>query len=50
MKIQETIVKYRGKKIGLIFQDPQTSLNPILTMWVNSLIETIQTHLNIKYR
>ncbi len=39
------IVKYRGKKIGLIFQDPQTSLNPILTIG-EQLIETIQTHLN----
>ena len=38
------IVKYRGKKIGLIFQDPQTSLNPILTIG-EQLIETIQTHL-----
>jgi len=42
----ENIVKYRGKKIGLIFQDPQTSLNPILTIG-EQLIETIQTHLNL---
>jgi len=40
------IIKYRGKKIGLIFQDPQTSLNPILTIG-EQLIETIQTHLNL---
>ena len=42
----QNIVKYRGKKIGLIFQDPQTSLNPILTIG-EQLIETIQTHLNL---
>ena len=42
----ESIVKYRGNKIGLIFQDPQTSLNPILTVG-EQLIETIQTHLNL---
>ncbi|WP_440672093.1 dipeptide ABC transporter ATP-binding protein [Candidatus Pelagibacter sp. HIMB1715] len=41
----ESIIKYRGNKIGLIFQDPQTSLNPILTVG-EQLIETIQTHLN----
>ena len=40
------IEKYRGKKIGLIFQDPQTSLNPILTIG-DQLIETIQTHLKL---
>ena len=40
----KNIAKYRGKKIGLIFQDPQTSLNPILTIG-EQLIETIQTHL-----
>ena len=42
----KNIVKYRGKKIGLIFQDPQTSLNPILTIG-EQLIETIQTHLTL---
>ena len=42
----KNIVKYRGKKIGLIFQDPQTSLNPILTIG-EQLIETIQTHLEL---
>jgi len=40
------ITNYRGKKIGLIFQDPQTSLNPILTIG-EQLIETIQIHLNL---
>jgi len=42
----KNIDKYRGKKIGLIFQDPQTSLNPILTIG-EQLIETIQTHLDL---
>ena len=49
MKILTNIVKYRGKKIGLIFQDPQTSLNPILTIG-EQLIETIQTHLDFNQR
>ena len=44
----ENIVKYRGKKIGLIFQDPQTSLNPIFTIG-EQLIETIQTHIKIDF-
>ena len=44
----EDILKYRGKKIGLIFQDPQTSLNPLLTIG-EQLIETIQTHLNFNF-
>ena len=42
----KNISNFRGKKIGLIFQDPQTSLNPILTIG-DQLIETIQTHLNL---
>jgi len=45
-KDPEKIVNYRGKKVGLIFQDPQTSLNPIFTIG-EQLIETIQTHLNL---
>ena len=43
---QSNIINYRGKKIGLIFQDPQTSLNPILTIG-EQIIETIQTHLKL---
>jgi peptide/nickel transport system ATP-binding protein len=34
----------RGKAIGCIFQDPLTSLNPVLTIG-QQLIETIRTHL-----
>jgi len=36
--------RIRGRKIGMVFQDPLTSLNPILTI-ADQLIETIQTHL-----
>ena len=35
--------KIRGKEIGMIFQDPLTSLNPLYTIG-RQLIETIQTH------
>ncbi|TRD17843.1 dipeptide ABC transporter ATP-binding protein [Palleronia caenipelagi] len=33
----------RGKRISMIFQDPQTSLNPLMTIG-DQLIETIQAH------
>ncbi|MEM9437472.1 MAG: ABC transporter ATP-binding protein, partial [Pseudomonadota bacterium] len=36
----------RGKRISMIFQDPQTSLNPLMTI-EDQLIETIQTHEDI---
>ena len=45
-KDEEIIQSQRGKKIGFVFQDPQTSLNPILTVG-EQLIETIQTHLQL---
>jgi len=35
--------KIRGAEIGMIFQDPLTSLNPVYTIG-RQLIETIQTH------
>ena len=36
--------KIRGRRIGAIFQDPLTSLNPLYTIG-KQLVETIQTHL-----
>jgi peptide/nickel transport system ATP-binding protein len=36
----------RGRKIGAIFQDPLTSLNPLYTVG-RQIIETIQTHLPV---
>ena len=45
---EELIQKIRGKKIGFVFQDPQTSLNPLFKI-KDQLIETIQTHLNLNY-
>jgi len=40
------MLKIRGKKIGVIFQDPQTSLNPLMTIGAQ-LIETINTISNL---
>lgn len=42
----EAIRRIRGRRIGAIFQDPLTSLNPVLTVG-EQLIETIQTHLKL---
>ena len=36
----------RGKKVGMIFQDPQTSLNPLMTIGAQ-LIETINKTTNL---
>ncbi len=38
--------KVRGKRIGMIFQDPLTSLNPLYRVG-EQLIETIQTHTSL---
>jgi peptide/nickel transport system ATP-binding protein len=40
----EAMRKIRGRKIGAIFQDPLTSLNPLYTVG-RQIIETIQAHL-----
>ncbi len=40
--------KLRGNKISMIFQDPQTSLNPLLTVEAQ-MVETIRQHANVSY-
>ena len=41
----EQLRRIRGAKIGTIFQDPLTSLNPLYTIG-RQLVETIETHTN----
>ena len=40
--------KLRGSKISMIFQDPQTSLNPLLTI-EDQLVETIRQHSSVSH-
>ncbi|MBI1778698.1 MAG: ABC transporter ATP-binding protein [Proteobacteria bacterium] len=40
---QEKLRRIRGRKIGAVFQDPLTSLNPLYSIG-RQLVETIQTH------
>src|SRR3989454_9285332 len=45
----EQIRKIRGKRIGMVFQDPLTSLNPLYRIG-DQLVETITTHTNLSNR
>jgi peptide/nickel transport system ATP-binding protein len=45
----ERMRRIRGRRIGAIFQDPLTSLNPLYTV-SRQLVETIQTHLPLTDR
>lgn len=43
---EEQLRKIRGKRIGTVFQDPLTSLDPLMSVG-NQLSETAMTHLSI---
>ena len=43
---EDEIQTVRGKEIGMIFQDPMTSLNPVFTIG-NQLVETLRRHTNL---
>jgi len=44
----EAMRRIRGRRIGAIFQDPLTSLNPLYTVG-RQIVETIQTHLPLSH-
>jgi peptide/nickel transport system ATP-binding protein len=44
---EQQILKVRGSRVGFIFQDPMTSLNPLFTV-ENQMVETILTNLDVK--
>jgi len=44
---KESFSKVRGKHIGMIFQDPMTSLDPMYTIG-NQMIETIVHHKKVQ--
>ncbi|MCP4390878.1 MAG: ABC transporter ATP-binding protein, partial [Gammaproteobacteria bacterium] len=43
---EKEILKVRGSRVGFIFQDPMTSLNPLFTV-ENQMVETITTNLGV---
>ena len=43
---EEEMRRIRGREIGMIFQEPMTSLNPVLTIG-RQLTETLETHLGM---
>ena len=43
---QDAMRRIRGRRIGAIFQDPLTSLNPLYSIG-RQLVETIRTHLDL---
>lgn len=43
---EEKMRRYRGGRLGMIFQDPMSSLNPVYTIG-NQLIEAIRSHTDL---
>jgi len=46
-KTEEEMEQIRGREIGMVFQDPMTSLNPVLTIG-RQLTESLKTHLGME--
>jgi peptide/nickel transport system ATP-binding protein len=44
---EDDMMKVRGKRIGVIFQDPLTALNPVLTIGFQ-IMETVRLHLGLQ--
>jgi peptide/nickel transport system ATP-binding protein len=45
---EDALHRLRGQRVSMILQDPQTSLNPLLSI-ADQLVETIRQHRNISY-
>src|SRR6201984_3187594 len=43
---QEELRRIRGKRIGMIFQDPLTSLNPLYRIG-DQIVATLRTHMSV---
>jgi len=43
---EEAMLKIRGKEIGMIFQDPMSSLNPVATV-EKQIVEVLRTHADL---
>ena len=45
---EDDLEKYRGNEIAMIFQDPMTALNPVMTVG-EQIAESIMIHENVKF-
>ena len=46
---EHVLSRIRGKSIGVVFQDPSSSLNPVLTIG-RQISEVLEVHLNLRHK